>query len=85
MKFCQNKGSHESTNCINHNEHNQTTAFLELLQHVAATNATLEASVLSEYLQEFAAEQQDHIRYNTEVLKVLSRSVEALGYVRDVG
>eukprot|EP00435_Cladocopium_sp_Y103_P044276 s2514_g12.t1 len=29
------------------------------------------ASVLSEYLQEFAAEQQDHIHYNTEVLKVL--------------
>ena len=30
--------------------------------------------MLSEYLQEFAAEQQDHIRYNTEVLKAhLSR------------
>ena len=28
------------------------------------------ASILSEYLKDFAAEQQHHIRYQTEVLKV---------------
>lgn len=38
--------------------------------------------MLSEYLQEFAAEQQDHIRYNTEVLKARLSRVSGKTWIR---